>query len=302
MVGPVDGGRRSLTPMTDAGTVAALYRFPVKSMLGEQLDAAAFTERGVEGDRAWAVLDRSDGRIANGKHPRKWGRLLECAASYVDGPGSPVAVTFPDGTSIRSDGAIDAALTTYLGRDVTLVDRAGEGQLYEGLWPKMEGYPLELLESMSGGREEDGQILTDMPLSFLSPPGTLFDVTTLHVLTTSTLSTLSSLAPEADFDVRRYRPNVVLEGGEGGFVENDWVGSTLTFGAAGATARVDMPTMRCVMTTVPRDGMAQDRAQLQTIAKHNRLEIPGMGTWACAGIYATIVGTGTVAVGDRVTR
>jgi uncharacterized protein YcbX len=284
--------------MADLGTVAALYRYPVKSMLGERLDSAAFTERGVAGDRAWAVLDRSDGRIANGKHPRKWGRLLECAASYVDGPGSPVAVTFPDGTTIRSDGAIDAALTTYLGRDVTLVDRAEEGQLYEGLWFRMEGYPLDLLESMSGGREEDGMVLTDMPLSFLSPPGTLFDATTLHVLTTSTLRRLAELAPDADFDVRRYRPNVLVDDAGDGFVENDWVGATLTLGRA--TARVDMPTMRCTMTTVARDGMAQDRTQLQAIARHNRLEIAGMGTWACAGVYATITGAGPVALGDAV--
>jgi uncharacterized protein YcbX len=284
--------------MADLGTVAALYRYPVKSMLGERLQSAEFTERGIAGDRGWAVLDRSDGRIANGKHPRKWGRLLELAAAYVDGPGSPVAITFPDGTTIRSDGAIDAALATYLGRDVTLVDRAEEGQLYEGLWFRMEGYPIDLLESMSGGREEDGMVLTDMPLSFLSPPGTLFDATTLHVLTTSTLRRLSELAPDADFDVRRYRPNVLVDDAGEGFVENDWVGSMLTMG--GAAARVDMPTMRCTMTTVARDGMAQDRTQLQTIAKHNRLEIAGMGTWACAGIYATITAEGQVAVGDAV--
>jgi uncharacterized protein YcbX len=285
--------------MADLGTVAALYRYPVKSMLGERLQSAELTERGIAGDRGWAVLDRSDGRIANGKHPRKWGRLLELAAAYVDGPGSPVAITFPDGTTIRSDGAIDAALATYLGRDVTLVDRAEEGQLYEGLWFRMEGYPIDLLESMSGGREEDGMVLTDMPLSFLSPPGTLFDATTLHVITTSTLRHLSELAPDADFDVRRYRPNVLVDDAGEGFVENDWVGSTLSLGGV-AAARVDMPTMRCTMTTVARDGMAQDRAQLQAIAKHNRLEIAGMGTWACAGIYATITAEGHVAVGDAV--
>jgi uncharacterized protein YcbX len=285
--------------MVDLGSVAALYRYPVKSMLGERLDRADFTERGLAGDRGWAVLDRSDGRIANGKHPRKWGRLLECAAAYVDGPGSPVAVTFPDGTTIRSDGAIDAALTTYLGRDVTLVDRAEEGQLYEGLWFRMEGYPLEMLESMSGGKEEDGMLLTDMPLSFLSPPGTMFDATTLHVITTSTLRHLAELEPDADFDVRRYRPNVLVDDAADGFVENGWVGATLAIG--GATARVDMPTMRCTMTTVARDGMAQDRRQLQAIARHNRVEIAGMGQWACAGVYATITGEGPVRVGDAVT-
>lgn len=283
------------------GTVAALYRFPVKSMLGEQPDVVELTDRGVAGDRAWAVVDRSDGKVATGKHPRKWSRLVELAAGYIDGAGSPVAVTFPDGTTIRSDGAIDAALTTYLGRDVTLVSQADEGQAIEEVWPQIDGLaPPELVEAMSGGRREGDDPISDIPVSSMSPPGTFFDLTTLHVLTTATLRRLAELEPAADFDVRRYRPNVLVEAEGDGFVENDWVGATLRLGAA-AEARVDMPTMRCVMTTLARDGLAADRGSLQAIARHNRQEIFG-GQWACAGVYASVTVAGELSLGDPVLR
>lgn len=283
------------------GSVAALSRFPVKSMLGEQLDSVELTDRGLIGDRAWAVLDRSDGKIASGKHPRKWGRLVELGAAYVDGPGSPVAVRFPDGSIVRSDGPIDAALSAYLGRDVTLVSQAEDGQVLEEVWPQVDGLaPLDVVEAISGGRRDGGDPVSDIPVSSMAPAGTFFDLTTLSVLTTATLRRLTELAPEADFDVRRYRPNVLVEVEGVGFVENDWVGATLGLGAS-SRARVDLPTMRCVMTTLARGGLARDRGSLQAIARHNRLEVLG-GGWACAGVYASITEPGRLSIDDPVTR
>jgi uncharacterized protein len=288
--------------MPPLGRVASLHRFPVKSMLGEVLRSVELTDRGVAGDRAFALVDRSDGKVATGKHPRKWSKLLELAAAYVDGAGSPVAISFPDGTVVRSDEpGVDGALSSYLGRDVSLVHQATEGQVIEEVWPRIDGLaPEELVEAMSGGRREGDDPISDIPVSSLAPPGTFFDLTTLHVLTTATLRRLAELAPASDFDVRRYRPNVLVEVEGSDFVENGWTGSTLQLGGR-ATARVDLPTMRCVMTTLARDGMAADRGSLQAIAKHNRVEIPGTGTWACAGAYATVTADGTVSVGDEVT-
>jgi len=282
------------------GTVAALYRFPVKSMLGEQLHHALFSDRGVVGDRAYAVVDRADGRIATGKHPRKWSRLVEVAAAYVEDPTSPVVITFPDGTEVRTDEpGVDAALSAYLGRDVALIAHAEDGQVIEEVWPSIDGLaPPELVESMSGGRREGDEPVSDIPVSSMSPPGTFFDLTSLHLLTTATLRRLAELEPAADFDVRRYRPNVLVEVTGADFVENDWVGATLAVGPD-AQARVDMPTMRCVMTTLARDGMPADRGSLQAIARHNRREIFG-GQWACAGVYASVTAIGGVSVGDAV--
>lgn len=283
------------------GTVAALYRFPVKSMLGEQLHHVELTDRGVVGDRAYAVLDREDGKIATGKHPRKWSKLVELSAAYVEDVTSPVAITFPDGTVVRTDEpGVDESLSTYLGRDVTLIAHAEEGQVVEEVWPRIDGLaPPELVEAMSGGRLEGDDPISDIPVSSMAPPGTFFDLTTLHVLTTATLRRLAELEPSADFDVRRYRPNVLVDVDGADFVENGWPGSTLSLGPA-AEARVDMPTMRCVMTTLARADLAKDRGSLQAIARHNRQEIFG-GLWACAGVYASVIASGGVTVGDPVT-
>jgi uncharacterized protein YcbX len=283
------------------GSVAALYRFPVKSMLGERLDAVEVTDRGLAGDRAWAVVDRSDGLIATGKHPRKWSKLVELAAAYTDGPGSPVEVTFPDGGSTRSDADIDAALSRFLGREVAMVNQAEEGQAIEEVWPRIDGLaPPEVVESMSEGRLDQGEPVSDIPVASMAPPGTFFDLTTLSVMTTATLRRLTELEPDVDFDVQRYRPNVLVEVPGAWFAENEWSGSMLALGPA-TQARVDIPTMRCVMTTLARGDIARDRRSLQTIARHNRLEIFG-GRWACAGVYATVTEPGTVTVGDPVGR
>lgn len=288
------------------GTVAALFRFPVKSMLGERLERVAVGERGFAGDRAYAVVDRSDGRVASAKHPRKWARLLEVTARYVDEPGTgdarvPVEMTLPDGSTVRSDARdVDAVLSRFCGRDVALASGANEGQALEEVWPTIDGLaPQELVDAMSAGRREDGQPVSDIPVASMAPPGTYFDLTTLHVLTTATLRHLSELEPDAAFDVRRYRPNVLVDVDDPGFVENGWIGTTLAIGDR-VRARVDLPTMRCVMTTLAQDGLPADRRTLQTVARHNRIDITGIGKWACAGVYGTITDGGDVALGDSV--
>jgi uncharacterized protein YcbX len=118
-------------------------------------------------------------------------------------------------------------------------------------------------------------------------------------MTTATLGALSEAAPDSVFDPRRYRPNLLLDPPGGlGFVEDEWVGDTLAVGDARII--VTMPTMRCVMTTLAQEGLAEDRDTLRTIARMNRRTIPGMGTWACAGVYADVTTGGPVRVGDPV--
>ena len=290
------------------GEVTALYRYPVKSMGGERLDRVVLTERGVAGDRAYAVVDRSDGRVVTGKHPRKWGRVLELAAAYRDGdPNAPVTITFPDGAELQADDpTLDGRLSAFLDADVALTSSTPSATsaapvVVEEVWPSdVEGLaPMDVVASIGEGRHEGPDLVTDIPLSSMAPPGTFFDLTTLHVLTEATLRQLAELEPAADFDVRRYRPNVLVEVEGADFVENGWAGTTLCLGPT-AEARVDLPTMRCVMTTLARDGMDADRGSLQAIARHNRIEIPGTGTWACAGAYATVTAGGAVSVGDDV--
>lgn len=282
------------------GTVARLWRYPVKSMLGEELSAATVTERGVEGDRAWAVVDQSDGKVASAKNPAKWKRLLELQPRFVDGPSGPVEITFPDGSTARTDDGADTALSKFIGRDVVLASTPPEVGRFEEVWPTDVGEiaPDEFVTNTRVDTNADGETVSDIVLAMAAPPGTFFDLSPLHVMTTATLDALCAAAPEANFDVRRYRPNVLIDAAADGFLENDWPGKELAVGEC--RIRADLATMRCVMTTLAHGDVPADRETLRTVARENKIEIPGLGTWACAGVYATPTSFGVIALGDPV--
>lgn len=71
---------------TTRGRVVSIWRYPVKSMLGEELDSTYVTERGLTGDRADAVVDQKTGKVASAKNPRKWGRLFDFRSVLIDPP------------------------------------------------------------------------------------------------------------------------------------------------------------------------------------------------------------------------
>ena len=272
--------------------ITELWRFPVKSMQGEQLSAAEVGGRGLEGDRAFAVIDKAEGHVASAKHPRKWGQLLQFAAKLID--GGHAEITMPNGATVRSDDpAVDKVLSDALGRDVTLASASTPGgRHYEAVYPDIDGVlPDEFVADNKTGDEAEGQRL-GLALGLAAPPETFFDLTVLHVMTTATLAAVGT-------DVRRFRPNVVIDAGGSGYVENEWVGRALSFGDS-LSATVLLPTMRCIMTTLPQPELPRDRGVLQTVARDNRVDIPGLGTWACAGVYCTIAGAGRIAVGDTV--
>lgn len=287
-------------------TVTAIHRYPVKSMLGESLQEAVIGPRGIAGDRAYAVLDVETGIVASAKVPRRWAGLLGFTASYTaepasDGPPPPVAITFPDGQVCRTDDpSVDERLSTALGRQVRLVTEAPADSGFEELWPDIEGLaPQAVIDATTTRHEESGEVISRFGLSMFGAPGTFFDLSAIHVITTSTLDRLQELAPDSTFDARRYRPNLVLSGPDEGFVENGWPGGTAVVGAA--RIGFSFPTMRCVMTTLAQQDLPDDRATLRTVAKHNRIDIPQLGgRWACAGVYADVVAPGRVAVGDAV--
>jgi uncharacterized protein len=283
--------------------VTALYRYPVKSMLGEALERCRIDERGVVGDRAYALLDVETGTVASAKVPRLWGRLLAFSARCAGEPrrdAAPVVeITFPDGSVHRSDDAdIDAALSAAVGREVRLIATPPDGAGFEEVWPDIEGLAPEAVISGTRVRDEDtGERVSRFDLAAMAPHPAFFDLAVLHLLTTATLHRLRELAPGATFDERRYRPNVVLDGQGAGFVENGWAGRAVAF-AGGATVAVTIPTMRCVMTTLAQGDLPRDPDTLRAVAKHNRVEIPGLGTWACAGVYADVTGEGELTVGE----
>ncbi len=283
--------------MSVVGRVAQLWRYPVKSMGGERLAHSTLGPRGIVGDRGWALRDEQAGEIRGAK---KLAALLHCSARYLEEPGNdtiPCAeISLPDGSQLRSDDS-DAAvrLSQLLGRQVTLwpLQPATATAHYRRGAPDN---PDMLAELRSDFGRTSGEPLPDLSVfprelvEFTSLPGTYFDAFPLHLLTTASLATLKAHNPSAQFDVRRFRPNVVVEtDGADSFVENEWTGRTLHIG--NAHIRIEAPCPRCVMTTLSQEGLSKDASVLRTIVRDAEQNV---------GVYATIVESGRIAVGDAV--
>ncbi len=287
-------------------TVAEMWRYPVKSMRGERVEVADVGDAGFVGDRAYAVVDPASGKVGSAKHPRLWGALLQCEARYLESPRAgaplpPVAIRLPGGDETGSDDPdVDGRLSTLFGRPVQLTTVAPEGNGYLAVWPEIDGVVPDDFREQSAveGAEAEGT-LTALSLALASPPGTFFDVAALHVVTTATLRRLGELEPASRFAVERYRPNIVVDSAVEPFAENGWTGAGVRFGRV-LTASVLLPTMRCIMTTLAQGELPHDNDVLRTVSRHNRIEIPGLGTWSCVGAYAAVTAPGPVQLGDEV--
>jgi uncharacterized protein YcbX len=263
------------------GVLTSLHRYPVKSMMGEEINSAQFTRMGLFGDRAYALCDTETGKVVSAKNPRKWPSLFSYRAVYTSPPESgsavpPVRVTLPDGDQALSSNADFAStLSTALGRSVTLLAIPPPSAQLEEYWPDMD----EL---------SNRDVVTDENI----PEGTFFDLATLHVLTTGTLDQLRALNPTSRFEARRFRPNLVIStGDQKGFVENEWIEKTLAIGPD-VRIQVTGPCPRCVMTTLAQGDLPKDPAILKTAAQYNGVRV---------GVYASVIATGTIRVGDTVT-
>ncbi len=258
------------------GSVRELWRYPVKSMLGEKLETATLTERGVQGDRQFALIDVETGHVVSAKNPRRWPTMFSFQARLVPGSSMSVEVTLPDGqimTEYTRD--VDAILSERLGRTVRFTNVPPAQPVLEQYAPNLDGLS-----------ERDSETTVKIP------PTTFFDEAPVHLLTTATLQALRSRYPDGRFDARRFRPNVVIDAGTSAvaFLENDWKGRIV---AIGAQVRLEVTSLcaRCVMTTLPQKGLPQDLAILRTAVQYNH----GM-----VGVLATVVTPGAVHAGDIV--
>jgi uncharacterized protein YcbX len=245
--------------------VLALLRYPVKAMLGESLDAVEIGPAGLSGDRGWVVVDSDTGeRIASKRGPTD-PRLRACRAELVEGGERlPLRVTLPDGRSVVG-AEIEPALSELLERRVVLEPSGG---------------------SVAGR---------------LGATGAHHDFGPLHLITTSTLGRLRRVAPSSDWDVRRFRANLLLDdGGEReGFAEDALVGGALR-APSGLELTVEIPTPRCVVPTRAREELPADSAILRTIVAEHRIDLGPFGSRGCAGAYATVPRLGRLATGEWV--
>lgn len=272
----------------DRGVVDSIWRYPVKSMAGEELAISAVTERGLLGDRAYALVDKASNRAAT---VRTWAAaLLNYRAQFVSepepgAPAPPVRITLPDGATVISDQPdADERLSAAFGRSLAMTASAPAGLLVE--------FPAGTL----GGVHEK---TTEVPLAGGAPPGTFFDYGSVHLVASSTLDHLQAAYPQGQFDVRRFRPNFVVEVAGEPFIENSWAGRTLALGD-GVVLRASIPCPRCVNTTLPQGDLPHDPGILRTIAKGNRVDLGDFGKLPCAGVYAEVVKPGVVRRGDTI--
>ena len=279
---------------TSVGRVQSLRRYPVKSMLGEELDRVALDRRGVVGDRAYALIDDETQKVVSVKRPKRWGRMFELAAVTR---GDTVDVRFPDGTSTPiTDVALNGRLSEFLGRAVSVASTPRPGATFDEVWMRELKNDIAPLPSMPS-RIEDGEEMIDNG-QYMSVVGNFSNGGAVHIVTTSSTRRLAELAPESRFDPYRFRPNIVVETADDGFVESAWSGRTLTIGDVRLTVRI--PTPRCVMTTLSQGDLPADREVLRTITQHNSLDL-GVGVFPCLGVYADVESPGDIGVGDQVT-
>jgi uncharacterized protein YcbX len=253
----------------EVGSIDQLWRYPVKSLQGEQVHEAALSADGVEGDRRYAVCAADTGRLLSAK------TVPELLLASARTEGSDVVLSLPDSDELAADDPrVDAALTTWLGRPVALRERQSVGaSSYE----------------MTFDPPNDDAELVEIP----TMPTRLFDLATLHVLTSSSLERLEVTAPGHQWDVRRFRPNLFVRSEveeDDGFVEERWVDGTVAVGSA--TLLIQMRTVRCAMPLREQPGLARDlgiyRALDESCSNH-------------LGVYVEVVSAGRVSVGDSLT-
>ena len=260
------------------GEVVWLGRYPVKSMLGEELTDVELGESGIAGDRRHALIDERTALVASAKNPRKWRGLLKIKAGYDH--GGRLVLTLPDGTVVPGDHqARDELLSRALGRPVRLAGTRPDGARLERLTPEVE----------AGAGE-----LTRGALAAVTPGDTFVDFAAVHLVTTATLDALAA-------DRRRFRPNIVVRMVDPvPFAENQWPGRTLRVGGL-AELRVIVPTPRCVVPTLAQGrDLPHDPDVLRTAARLNRVPVLNLGVLTCVGAYAAVRRGGRLRVGDRV--
>lgn len=278
------------------GHIKELWRYPVKSMVGEALEKADIEKFGMLGDRGWALRDETSNELTV---VRKTPKLLLCRARYAEEPlGNeipPVIIQFPDGSEVRSDEthAVEK-LKDLLSKDVSL-------------WPLQpkSNWRHYRLAGVNGAKAMKRQFASkELPdlssfswyklleLSvFATPLGRYYDAYPLHILTTNSLEKMRNIEPDGDFRVERFRPNILIESVKANvdFDEFSWVGGHLSIGDM--VTRCRSRTVRCSMPAQPQADIKKDARVVRAIDQHTGRHL---------GINADVIQVGKIRVGDEV--
>ena len=281
-------------------TITDIFRYPVKSMKGHALSSAIMTKRGIPGDRAWALKDEERGGIKGGK---RFPQLLSMTPVFASEPNeqniSPtVSITLQDGQVVSStDPDINATLSKAVGSPVSLWPILPEDQLEHYLRPPMdenvdvEAYYREIFARNPDEPLPDISLFPEEVLKYESPPGSYFDAFPILIMSRASLIHLNEVAAAAggqsNFDIRRFRPNILLDIDANGFPENQWMGRRAKIGSA--VIKFEMPCPRCVITTHGFEDLPKDPKIMRHLVKENGGNL---------GAYVSIETPGTFAQGD----
>ena len=284
----------------DLGKVDSIFRYPVKSMMGEKIEETCVTSNGVLGDRVWAVRDEVRGGIRGAK---KIPQLMQLSAACIVEPtgygSDPAAVTLADGEVIRTDDQnINARLSQALDHKVTIWPIMPKEQLdhYRRGAPDSDDLETELRQVFGRTADEPLPDLSIFPpeiLEYESPPGTYFDAFPLLILSKKSLAVMNQRQPASIFDRKRFRPNLLIEdfNSVGDFPEEAWEGFRLKVGSVVLKAEVVCP--RCVVTTHGFEKLPKDPSIMRGLVKENNGNL---------GLYASVEEPGKISEGDKITR
>ena len=278
--------------------VSQLWRYPVKSMIGEQMESVDVSSTGVAGDRMWATRDLERGGIRGAK---KIPLLLQCESQLL-GDGH-VEITMPNGavTTSRAGDANDV-LSNALGHRVELeaLRPAADSEHFRRGAPDLDD-PMQELRNLFGRIDDEpipnlGAFPRDLMVTlaeYESPPGTYYDMFPLMLMSEQSITHLQHALPNSSIDVRRFRPSIVIDSpldrGDDPLPELSWVDRTATIGSATIEFVIACP--RCVMVTrAIDDSVGEDRAVLRYVVRELNQDV---------GVYANIIEPGTISEGDE---
>ena len=247
--------------------VAELWRYPVKSLLGEGLPTLQVIGDGVDGDRAWGIQDCGDGRILTA---RREPRLLFASSRIAPHSGAPV-ITLPDGQEFTGPGATtDAALSAWLGKPVTLVAAAEQD--------------ASRAEYFADATDDSSRAI-----EWTMPKGRFVDAFPLLIMTTAGLRGSAAAYSRGTWDVRRFRPNILLQLDGEGWLEDAWADRQLGIGSTQLIPR--RRCIRCTMVTRAQPRLERDVNIYKTLYQSHGGE---------AGMWTQVVQAGIVSEGDAV--
>jgi uncharacterized protein YcbX len=235
----------------EVGRIKAIFRYPVKSMAGEQLESAKLGWHGLEGDRRFALH-----RVGN-----------ESGFPWLTAGRLPQLLQYkPVNRSANGDDDLPTHVITPDGRELELRGEALQQELSAAF-----GSPVQMMQLNQG----------------------IFDEAKVSVISTTTIQAIGQEAG-FDLDVRRFRPNLLIETIDGKpFAEDAWVGKIIRFkdDDSAAGINVSMRDIRCAMINIDPATGVSDPKVLKAAVRLNDND---------AGLYASVVKPGSLSVGDRI--